>query len=157
MNAEQFKRECEARTVNERARFEPLFSHRYNYNVHTYMFTAVQSLIDLIGYASDSTIDEWQNEILSVLDNDHAEENASCGYDNGLFEDRTSGEYRSFCSEIESYAAIRNHMTAEELTLLSNMTDNVWDAVDDADTDFDAVMRHEFNVAAIWIEQRRIK
>ena len=157
MNAEQFKRECEARTVNERARFEPLFSHRSNFDVHPYVLTAVQSLIDLIGYSSDSTIDEWQNELLCVIDNDHAEEIISCGYATDVCDDPKSAEYRAYCTEIESYAAIRNHMTAEELTLLSNMADNVWDAVDDGDADLEATMRHEFNVAATWIEQRRIK
>ena len=157
MNADDFKRECEARTVNERARFLQMAGHQHEYDAHAYMFTAIQSLIDLIGYYSDDTIDEWQNELLCVIDNDHAEEILCCGYDNNAFANARSAAYRSFATEVDAYAAIRVHMTPEELTLLSNMVDNVWDAVDDGDADLEAVMRHEFNVAATWLEQRRIK
>ena len=158
-NIEEFKRKCEEATVNERKRFEPLFSHRHDFDVHPYVFTAVQSLIDLIGYCSDSTLDEFQNEILCVVSQDDAEEILSCGYATTVCDDPKTAEYRAFCTEVDSYAAIRNHMTPEELDLIEHMAVNVFDAHDtDPDVvDADAVMRHEFNVAATWIEQRRIK
>ena len=106
--------------------------HNHKWSHHQYMFKAAKSLAELIEYASDSTIDEYENELDCVLDQDCAEENLACGYGPRAFDDPTSGDYRSFCTEIEEYQAIRNHLTDDEKQQLQ-LISPVWELAENPD------------------------
>ena len=96
------------------------------------MFKAAKSLAELIEYASYSAIDTYENELDCVLDQDCAEENLACVYGPRAFADPTSGDYRSFCTEIEEYQAIRNHLTDDEKQQLQ-LISPVWELAENPD------------------------
>lgn len=143
MTTNEFHAEIKQRTQPLVDRLQPI-RDRSPRVVHRFVTDSMSALIDLIGYHSDSTIDEYQNEILPIIDApDYAEEYAACGYDNDAFADPESPEYRSFASEVAVLFAVHNQLSEFELTFLRNMSD-MWKLFDESD-DFDQALLDLFD------------
>lgn len=123
--------------------------------VHKFVVDTMISLVDLMVYHSDSTLDEYSNAIDEVVDVDQREAMLSCGYDNDLFADPTSAEYRTFASECDAAEAIRKHLTETEIEILNDVAD-VWSLADadygDDDNGFDDALARMFDAAMTRID-----
>lgn len=100
--------------------------------VHPFVITVANALIDLIGYSSDSTIDEYQNSIDPYVDApNYAKAIAAAGsfYYNGEHPDPTSAEYRAYATEVDEYFAVYNHLSDAERKLITSVSD-VWGLLD---------------------------
>lgn len=138
-----FYADIENRTRDLTARVDAYTRYERPKAVHPFVIEVANQIIDLIGYASDSTIDEYQNSIDPYIDApDYAEEYASCGYDNELFRDPTSAEYRAFATEVDGYFAVYNHLSPAELELIKSVSD-AWGAAES--DDFDATLLEWFD------------
>lgn len=131
-NDSEFRREIAERTRPHTERLQT-FKNQRIVPVHNFVIVQMHNLIDLIGYASDSTIDEYQNALFPFIDElDEVEEMLACGYDDELFSDPTSAEYRSFATEVEESRAVFNHLTDEEKQFLRNQSD-MWGLLENDD------------------------
>jgi len=129
---DEFRNEIRIRTQPHVDRLNA-FSARNPRPVHSFVIQAMENLIDLIGYHSDSTIDEYQNSIDPYIDApDYAEEYASCGYPEDVCNDPDSADYRSMSSEIEEYFAVFNHLSDWEIAFLRDQS-NIVSMVDEYD------------------------
>ena len=148
-----FYADIENRTRDLTARLDKCRHNVGPHVVHPFVLTVAKAIIDLIGYSSDSAIDEYQNSIDPYVDaDDYAEAYASCGYDNELFADPTSAEYRAYCTEVDEYHAVSKHLSDAERELIKSVS-NAWDVVDELynaengvpDNELDTVLRKWFD------------
>jgi hypothetical protein len=98
--------------------------------VHPFVIDTAKRIIDLIGYASDSSLDDYGNWVDSHVDVDYMEEYLVCGYNDDAMRDPNSAEYRAFATEVDEHMSVYNHLTDAERKLLSSVSD-VWGFVDD--------------------------
>jgi hypothetical protein len=124
--------------------------------VHPFVITVATAIVDLIGYHSDSSIDEYQNSINPYIDApDYAEEYAICGYDDKLMSDPTSAEYRAFATEVDEYFAVYNHLSDAERELIASVSD-AWAIFDEYVTDaVDAILRGWFDRVMTYAENSK--
>lgn len=131
-NVSEFRREIAERTRPYVERLSA-FNNQHAVPVHNFVVIQMHNLIDLIGYASDSSIDEYQNALFPFIDElDEVEEMIACSYDDNLFSDPTSAEYRSFATEVEESRAVFNHLTDWEKQFLRNQSD-MWGLLENPD------------------------
>lgn len=150
--ASEFRREIAERTRPYVERLQT-FKNRPVVPVHSFVITAMTNLIDLIGYASDSTIDEYQNSIDPVIEGiDTIEEYTSCGYDNELFADPTSAEYRSYATEVAELMAIHENLTEWEIEFLRDQSDIITLVDDEEIDDLEAALVKMFDTQMTILE-----
>ncbi|AZS06633.1 hypothetical protein SEA_JACOREN57_71 [Mycobacterium phage JacoRen57] len=109
--------------------------------VHPFVTDTLAALIDLIGSMSDDAVDEYQIAIYAAIDGpEFIEEQAACGYDNDAFADPESAEYRAYCTEVDTYLAIHNHLSEFERGLLSSIVDVQGLIDDNTEIDVDSAL-----------------
>jgi hypothetical protein len=122
--------------------------------VHEFVTSTIYSYIELIAIGSDSSTDEFVNELESVLDLDYREEYLTLNYDNNAYADPTSADYRSFATACDERDAISKQLTDIERELLAPLAD-AWDTVDAADLDATPAMQTVVNDVMARIEQMK--
>lgn len=149
-HVDAFNADIENRTRDLTKRVDDFTMYGPHY-VHPFVITVARHIIDLIGYHSDSTIDEYQNSIDPYIDApDYAEEYAICGYDDDIAQHPESAEYRAFCTEVDEYFAVYNHLSDAERELIASVSDVI--SVVDSDDDLDTVLRGWFDRVMTYAE-----
>jgi hypothetical protein len=131
-----------------RKRIEPL-SYALGDTVHSFVRATMRNAVELLRYGTDSSLDEYQNEISYVIEPENRLA-LMC-----VESHDTDAVKRSAQSEWDGYDAIYRQLTPFELSLLHDISD-VWSAVDNSVSDDD----DEVNTAyALMIEiaMRRIE
>lgn len=90
----------------------PSFDH-----VHSFVRTSINGLFDELAYCSDSTVDEYSNEIDAAIDLQLARE-----WTIDMFDD-DDGERRSNIAEFLRYATIHATLNTRELEMLKYMSE----------------------------------
>lgn len=118
-----WKRDRDALAAPLTARVDTI---RYNRRVHIFVIESLDSMIDMISYGSDSTVDEYGSHIDDVLNPEQ------CAINNrpyGECEPSTSVEWREYRSYQAHCEGILNELTPVEIEILDSINCG-WDVID---------------------------
>ena len=119
------------------------YTRAWNDILHTDVLRVLRDLYGLYQHATDSSLDDFDRELMCILDPEIAREHA------GYNDTRTDVEFRNARTEVSQYRVIRENLSPFDFAVLRFIPD-VWFVAEDARNQMEweeHMFAHLFNIA----------